>query len=80
MIAVVGFLTRRLPKGMEATGIVIILTSIDLAFGLSSSFGIKLLNSYAVKDGYYDRGADMLLLGYKLTLIISLVAPGFLFW
>ena len=64
MIALVGYLTKKIPKGMESTGIVVILSSLNLAFGLSDSYGVRLLNSYKVKDGFYERGADMLLYGY----------------
>lgn len=78
MVALVGYLTKKLPKGMEATGIVVILSSISLAFGISNSFGVNQLNSYKVKDGYYDRGAEMLLFGYTLTLLMNLVSPLFL--
>lgn len=80
MVALIGYLSKKLPKGIEATGIVIILSSISLAYGFSGSLGVNQMNAFKVKDGYYERGADLLMNGYKITFYLNVVAPLFLIW
>ena len=77
LVTVVGRLSRLLPEGFESTGVTVIISINNISNSTGRFFSSVLLNTYAVKDGYFERLREPQEIVLTLSVLLIAICPLF---
>jgi hypothetical protein len=78
VIPVIGRISPFLPDGFEATGITLVVSSLNLTYTLSNLLDAYEIEYFKLDDGYYMRTTLPLLINFGFCAFFVLVCPLFL--
>jgi hypothetical protein len=79
LMPIIGRISKFLPEGFESTGVVVVISGLNLCGVFQGKMGVAQLDKWGIMDGYYERALPVYFINFAIQMGIYMSAPLFLF-
>lgn len=80
MISLIGRFSEVLPSGLEATGITLLISLMNLSGIMQQTFSLTEVSHYQAKSGFFERIEMPLHINLAASILMLLLCPAFVIW
>lgn len=80
LVPAVGEISKRLPEGIESTGVTLFISLSNFSSTVSGLLSGKEIDYFNIKDGYYDRAKKAYALNVAMRTTLVFLSPAFFYW